>query len=38
MKDPEINPSRFCHLMPNEDPRNIPWRKDSFFNKCAWKN
>jgi hypothetical protein len=29
MKDPEIKPHNYSHLLFNEEAKNIDWRKDS---------
>jgi hypothetical protein len=33
-----MNPQSYTHLFFDKCTKNIQWRKDSFFNKCCWKN
>jgi hypothetical protein len=32
-----MNPHSYTHLIFNKGAKNIPWRKDSLFNKCFWE-
>jgi hypothetical protein len=38
IEDPDMNPHSYANLIFNKHAKNIPWRKDSFFNKCCWEN
>jgi hypothetical protein len=38
IKDPDINPHSYSHLIFDKGVQNIPWRKDILFNKCCWEN
>ena len=38
IKNPEINPHAYCHLMYDQGGKNIQWRKVSFFYKWFWEN
>jgi hypothetical protein len=38
MKDPELNPHTYCHLIFDKEARTIQWKKDSILNKWCWFN
>jgi hypothetical protein len=35
IKDPEMNPHSYPHLIFDKGTQNIQWRKGSLFNKCC---
>jgi hypothetical protein len=37
IEDLDMNPHNYTHLIFDKGAKNIPWRKDSFFNKCCWE-
>jgi hypothetical protein len=37
IKDPDMNPHSYGHLIFDKHTQNIQWRKDGLFNKC-WQN
>jgi hypothetical protein len=37
IKDLEMNPHSYAHLIFDKEVKNIQWRKDSLFNKCCWE-
>jgi hypothetical protein len=37
IEDPDMNPHSYAHHTPDKGNTNIPWRKDSLFNKCCWE-
>jgi hypothetical protein len=38
IKDPDMNPPSYAHLIFDKGTKNTLWRKDSLFTKCCWKN
>jgi hypothetical protein len=32
-----MNPPNYIHIIFERGDKNIPWRKDSLFNKCCWE-
>jgi len=36
IKDPEINPHNYGHLIFDKEVKIIQWKKESIFNKCCW--
>jgi hypothetical protein len=38
IKDPDLNPHSYAHLIFEKGVQNIRGRKDNDFNKCCWEN
>jgi hypothetical protein len=34
-EDPEIKSHTYCHLIFDKEGKNIQWKKENIFNKCA---
>jgi hypothetical protein len=37
IKDSDMNPQSYAHLIFDKVPKIIQWRKDSLFNNCCWE-
>jgi hypothetical protein len=37
IKDPDMNPHSYAHLIFDKGTKNIRWKIDSVFNKCCWE-
>jgi hypothetical protein len=38
IKELNMNPCSYAHLIIDKDTKNIQWRKDNLFNKCCLEN
>jgi hypothetical protein len=37
IKDLDMNPHSYTHLIFDKGTKNIQWRNDTLFNKCCWE-
>jgi hypothetical protein len=38
IEDPDMNPCSYIYPIFDKGAKNVPWRKDSVFNKYCWEN